>query len=114
MNGISLLCAAQVVSSLVNEGGAALKLVLLFVGGLPETIKEIKFLYKNEDWDELSLRVHGLKGTAGNFGFLEVSEVTEMIEEMILNNRFDEIEIALYKLDRWEERISAGKENYVT
>lgn len=102
------------VSSLVNEGGAVLKLILLFVVGLPETIKEIKALYESESWDELSLRVHGLKGTAGNFGFLEVSEVTELIEEMILNSRFDEIEMALYKLDRLEERISAGKENYVT
>ena len=102
------------VSSLVNEGGAVLELILLFVVGLPETIKKIKTLYEKEDWDDLSLRVHGLKGTAGNFGFLEVTEVTEMIEEMISNNRFDEIEIALYKLDRLEERISAGKENYVT
>ena len=102
------------VSSIVNEGGAVLKLILMFVDGLPETIKEIKALYENEDWGELSLRVHGLKGTAGNFGFLEVSEVTELIEEMILNNRFDEIEIALFKLDRLEERISAGKENYKT
>lgn len=102
------------VSSLVNEGGAVLKLILLFVNGLSETIEEIRTLYENEKWDELSLRVHGLKGTAGNFGFLEVSEVTELVEEMILNNRFDEIEIALYKLDVLEERISAGKENYVT
>lgn len=102
------------VSSLVDEGGAVLKLILLFVDGLPETIKEIKALYENEDWDEFSLRVHGLKGTAGNFGFLEVSDVSEMIEEMVLNNHFDEIEIALFKLDRLEERISAGKENYVT
>lgn len=102
------------VSSLVNESEAVLKLILLFVDGLAETIKEIKALYENESWRELSLRVHGLKGTAGNFGFVEVSEIAEMMEDMILNKRFDEIEIALLKLDYLEDRISAGKEKYIT
>ena len=103
---------APLISSLSNEGDTIVKLILMFVGKLPGIMSEIKELYENSDWEELSLRIHALKGTAGNFGFLEVTEVTESIEAMIRDENFDEIKGLLIQLEGIQQRIMAGVASY--
>ncbi len=103
---------APLISSLAKEGDTIVKLILMFVGKLPGIMNEIKDLYKNSDWEELSLRIHALKGTAGNFGFLEVTEVTESIEAMIRDENFDEIKGLLIQLEGIQQRIMAGVASY--
>lgn len=97
-----------IVSSLAKEGGSILKLIKMFVDKLPEMINEIREFYECADWKELSIKVHSLKGTAGNFGYLEVTSVAETIEDMLNSERYDDIQIGLYQLDNLQQRINAG------
>jgi histidine phosphotransfer protein HptB len=103
---------APIVSSLAAEGGAVLKLLLMFVDRLPEMINEIRALYESASWDEFSSKLHTLKGTAGNFGFLEMTDVAQTIEEMLANERYDDIQMGLFQLDNLQQRISIGMSQY--
>ncbi|MDH5392367.1 MAG: ATP-binding protein [Gammaproteobacteria bacterium] len=95
-------------SALLEEDEGAIDLVLIFVKKLPELLDEILSLYKDENWDELSARVHNLKGTGGNFGFLKITEVAQKIEFLIMKQGYDEIEDQLDLLTVMQQRIIEG------
>lgn len=100
------------ISSMINESDTILKLIVLFINELPTRLNEIKALYSESDWENLTIRVHALKGTSGNFGFLDVTEIAKSLEELIQVKRYDNVEIALNQLDDLEKRISAGIDSY--
>lgn len=100
------------ISSMINESDAILKLIVLFINEFPTRLNEIKALYSESDWENLTKRVHALKGTAGNFGFLDVTEVAKSLEEVIQDKQYNNVEVALNQLDDLEQRISAGIDSY--
>lgn len=105
-------CKKPLVSVLVNEEGPVLKLLLVFVERLPEILNEIRDQYEHSDWEVLSEKIHSLKGTGGNYGFNELTDVARSIEEEIRNGEYDRIEALLVQLDDIQKRIEAGACNY--
>ncbi|MDH5426281.1 MAG: Hpt domain-containing protein [Gammaproteobacteria bacterium] len=100
------------VSALVNEDDAVLKLLLVFVTKLPAMLNEIRSLYEHSDWESLSEKIHSLKGTGGNFGFNELTEVARNIEAEISKKEYSRIDVLLTQLDVLQKRIEAGAASY--
>lgn len=97
-------------SSLLEEDKDARSLVMIFVKKLPELLEEIGRVYAEREWDALSERMHNLKGTGGNFGFLEITEVAQKIEFLIKKEGYDEIHEQLDLLDEMRASIEQGVE----
>jgi len=103
---------APIVSTLADEGAAIIKLILLFIDKLPEIFSEIRELSENEEWEALQPKVHSLKGTGGNFGFLEITEVARSIEDSIRKRDAANIENLLQELESVFQRVAAGRASY--
>ena len=99
-------------SSLSGEGKGVLKLVIKFVEQLPMCLEEIRHLFDAGDWDKLASSVHKLKGTGGNFGFIELSKVAESIELLSSEKSYDDVKAQLDLLDNLQSRIQAGAKQY--
>lgn len=80
-----------VVSSLLEHDPGMIRLVKRFVNGLPDTMKEIKSLIENEDWNELTEALHKLKGTSANFGFDLLSAIASRMEFQVINTNKNEL-----------------------
>jgi HPt (histidine-containing phosphotransfer) domain-containing protein len=59
-------------SSIIDEPDI-LELVAMFVAEMPERIARFDSLLESDDNDNLSRFAHQLKGSAGSYGFAEVS-----------------------------------------
>lgn len=76
-----------IVSSLLADEPELTDLVREFVHKLPEMIRNIKEAYASNQINEMRHEVHTLKGTGGNFGYVEVFELTKRIEfEIVAGN----------------------------
>lgn len=100
------------VSTLIDEEGAIIKLVLMFIDKIPSMLADIRQLEAAAEWEEFSASIHNLKGTAGNFGFTEISAVAENIEMLVPDKKTDEIDDQLNQIDSLLERIEAGRKYY--
>lgn len=76
-----------IISSLLKDEPDLIDLVQDFVGKLPEMIQKIEEAYTQGDVEVLRREVHTLKGTGGNFGYLELFELAKRIEfEIVAGN----------------------------
>jgi HPt (histidine-containing phosphotransfer) domain-containing protein len=61
--------------------------VILFVGELPEKILPFRQKLSERKWAELGLIAHQMKGSAGSYGFGEISEAALELETLIKTNQ---------------------------
>ncbi|MDR1491533.1 MAG: Hpt domain-containing protein [Planctomycetaceae bacterium] len=82
------------------------EIVWLFVNEMPLRIQKLLNEYQTKDWEKLSITAHQLKGTAGSYGFSEVSPVAAQLEQAAKSHS-DENEILqiLNELIRICERV---------
>jgi signal transduction histidine kinase/FixJ family two-component response regulator/HPt (histidine-containing phosphotransfer) domain-containing protein len=57
-----------------------------FVGELPGRIKELQACLAAQDLDQLSLKIHNLKGTGGLYGLMPISDAAAEVEALISSN----------------------------
>ena len=70
-----------------------------FVAGFPEKLCEIKRAFQTLDSMRLRVIVHQLKGSAGGYGFAEISDVARTLESLIDSNAAPhELQIAISTL----------------
>ena len=100
------------ISALVDEEGPILRLVIKFIDKLPATLVYIRQLYEDGELGEFSSNIHNLKGTAGNFGFTEITKVAEDIEKRVNEKNTADINAQLNLLDSLHERIEEGRKYY--
>ncbi len=77
------------------------RLVADYVASLPCEIEMLKHAKSARNWEKLAKVAHGLKGSAGNFGFPEVTNKAGHLEDLIRNNKINEVDQAfdeLYKV----------------
>jgi CheY-like chemotaxis protein/HPt (histidine-containing phosphotransfer) domain-containing protein len=100
---------SPIISTLANEGdGAFIELIEEFVDTLPETLNNIRQLFKNEEWEKFKDEVHTLKGTGGNFGFEQITTICRLIETELHDNNTQAITGHLDDLDAIYNRIQSG------
>jgi len=103
---------APIVSTLADEGAAIVKLLLIFIDKLPEILSEIRVLSESEEWEALQPKVHSLKGTGGNFGFIEITDVAKDIEDSIRDRDAMKVEKLIDDLEAVCQRVMAGRDSY--
>ncbi|MBT7410115.1 MAG: response regulator, partial [Methylococcales bacterium] len=59
-----------------------------FVARLPQIMDTINILIKNKNWNQLAEELHTLKGTAGNFGFHDLTELAKKAEHFLKQNDY--------------------------
>jgi signal transduction histidine kinase/CheY-like chemotaxis protein len=94
-------------STLLEEEPDLADLVRGFVSKLPQQLEEIDRLFKQRDMAEFKIKVHTLKGTAGNFGYRDMFEVAKKIEFEIVTENYVAIQELLDSLSALLVRMQA-------
>lgn len=97
-----------IVSTLLEDEPDMIDLVERFVSRLPGFIDKIKSSYQSSDWEELKKNIHELKGTSGNFGFVELYNLIQGIEFELIKENYQSVGYTLKSLDKLNERIHSG------
>lgn len=100
--------AASLVSTLLEEDPDAVDLIKRFVKNLATSLKEIKTLIENFEWERLSVKLHQIKGTGGNFGFPDISTIAEKMELQTADHNTVELNKLLSELTFTHEKIVLG------
>jgi len=100
-----------IVSELVNEGPEFYNIVKAYVKQLPGDLQAAIDAFKSNDDDVLKSKVHSMKGTSGNMGFIEYSQLCAQVEFAITKNDRDEIMQLIDTLEEMKARIIAGVES---
>ncbi|MDA7980307.1 MAG: Hpt domain-containing protein [Pirellulales bacterium] len=74
--------ANPIYSDFGGEEGMA-ELVELYVDEMPERIETLDRCGKRQDIKELARLAHQLKGAAGSYGFMQISEIAEQLDRAI-------------------------------
>jgi len=96
-------------STLIDDNPNMQNVVKQFIDYLPEKLEEIKNLYHDKDFTILKERLHTIKGTAGNFGFMDLTNVAASIEEDLKSKNFPGIEDHFSDFDHLYQRIKLGQ-----
>ena len=83
-------------------------LVQRFLSGLPDSVSDIRAALIRADWPALALEAHKLRGTAGSFGFPEVSDAAAEIETLVHEAPADRTRLAIERLARLCATLTAG------
>ncbi|WP_111978634.1 hybrid sensor histidine kinase/response regulator [Algibacillus agarilyticus] len=74
------------------DNSAFRALVYEYIDSLPCEIEMLKHAKKNHDWQKLAKVAHNIKGSAGNFGFTQVSSDASEVEQLIKSDHLGEID----------------------
>lgn len=80
-----------------------MKLAEDFLIELPSTLGNIQSAFEQQDWDTVSDISHKLKGTAGSFGFHEITDTSEEINNCI---RATDTQPVIELLNRLSEQVN--------
>jgi len=73
-------------------------LVKGFLGGLPSTIEEMQTALKKQDWERLQEISHQLKGTAGSFGYPEITNTSDEINKYVRASEYQPVSDLMSRL----------------
>ena len=100
--------AIPIKSTLLEEDPSMLGLVTKYVNTLSSQFEEIRKVYREKDFVMLKECIHRIKGTAGNYGFIDVTNVAASIEIELRNNKYTNIEEHIIEFDNLYARIKQG------
>ena len=98
----SFISTEELLNDSVTRG-----VVLKFVNNLPGYIDRIVDDIKREDREDLQKAAHQLCGTAGNFGFSEISNIAALLNEKAFAMPVAEMQDELNKLHSFVAEASA-------
>jgi len=96
-------------SELVNADPEFEDIVDGFLKKLPATRTDITNYFTNQEWDACKAKLHELKGLGGAMGFPELSLVAKNIEQLIMEQQYEQVQGELEQLNKTFERMLAGK-----
>lgn len=100
--------AAPIVSSLLSMEPTLIDLVSEFAARLPEVVAAIRRAYTDRQYQDLSKRIHSLKGGAGNFGYDGLHKLCQTLEFEIAKENDPGIGKLIDEIDLQMERIARG------
>jgi signal transduction histidine kinase/response regulator of citrate/malate metabolism len=83
------------------------KLVAGYASRLPQKLANLSTAFEKQNWDELRQLIHKLKGSAGSYGFSDISEICENIEFQINEEDYKKAEQEFKQLNRAVKNASA-------
>ncbi len=95
-------------SSLLQEEPGLQDIVIGFVAKYPELINTMRGMLQDEDMDGFQQMAHELKGSGGNVGYMEITNICSQIEFQLGAGNLEEVGHLLDKLARLHPRIQAG------
>ncbi|MDR1959274.1 MAG: Hpt domain-containing protein [Planctomycetaceae bacterium] len=69
--------------SILSQSPDLREIVQMFVDEMPKRINTILQEFQAKDWDNLLLTTHQLKGSAGSYGFTEISPAAGTVENLL-------------------------------
>lgn len=93
-------------STLLEDEPDLIDIVEGFVNRYPELLTNISKLFASNQMDEFQTKIHELKGSGGNVGYLEITNICSQIEFQLSTGNRDEIQHLLDKLARLHPRMS--------
>jgi PAS domain S-box-containing protein len=96
-------------STLIDGNPKMQELVERYIECLPDQLDEIKNLYQLNDFNSLKELIHTIKGTAGNYGFLDLTNIAATINAELNNENYTDIESHFSEIDTIYERIKLGR-----
>jgi len=97
-----------ITSHLLEMDPGLLDLVSEFVERLPSVSQEIGSAFQNRDFPDLKLKVHSLKGSAGNFGYPELHKLCQRLEFELATANEPAISELLQDMGNLVDLISKG------
>lgn len=97
-----------IVSDLIEQYPDFLDLIMYFIESLPSLIGEVQRLQREGDWDILKDKVHDLKGIGGNYGYMQITDICNQIEQSIRLNKFKRVSSLISELTGISARICDG------
>ncbi|MEN6326591.1 MAG: PAS domain S-box protein [Syntrophomonas sp.] len=64
-----------------------------FIANLQEMIRELDLAIQSKNYETLRSVSHDIKGTAGMYGFMEISEIAASLEQAVQNSSYQQINI---------------------
>ncbi|MBE0510394.1 MAG: response regulator [Chromatiales bacterium] len=99
---------APLISTLLERDSSLMDLVLEFVAGLHKVASEIRQQHNQSDLTALKFSIHSLKGSSGNFGYMELHQLCQSIEFEIAKANQAGITKLLDEMDLLISQIEAG------
>ena len=82
------------------------QLVQMFVESLPGQVGAIAVAVARQDWGDVALLSHNLKGVGGNYGYPEISDIAQRINSQTRNQHYDDIAALLSELQAACQQIT--------
>lgn len=95
-------------SALLAEEPTLIDLVTEFVARLPHSVKVIREAHDTSNDGALKTQVHSLKGSSGNFGYVELFKLCQAIEFEIAKTNIQGVAKLLVDLEAMVGRIESG------
>lgn len=92
----------------MEEEPDLLDILKMFIQRLPGMLTKICETYENKNYDKLKELIHDLKGTSGNFGYQELYELSQQIEDAVREERFTDISDLLIEVEKICQRVLHG------
>lgn len=97
-------------STVLGEEEDYKDLIDAFISNLVSTKKNLQKFSQEENWKELSMMIHQLKGLGGGYGFPDITEISAKIEFQLANKNYAEVKNLLHNLYNIFDRIIVGNQ----
>ena len=95
-------------SELIEENSETQGLLHGYVKGLQVILDKLKSSINAKDWVELQAQLHILKGTSGNYGYMEMSEQVAKLEQLVASNSTESLSENMDAIFQIYARMQAG------
>jgi len=93
-------------SELLAEEPDMEDIIIQYQNKLPLTIQNINNAIDNNDWQPLKYLVHDLKGSAGTYGYPQLSKIAQVLETAIAKHNNSEIGICMRLVGEFYDKLN--------
>lgn len=92
-------------SSLLGKEPELLKLIKKYVNKYPDMISDLQKTFAKNDWETFDQKLHDIKSTGGNFGYMNITELAIKIKAHLNDNDYTAIQPLLNELENLHKRM---------
>jgi HPt (histidine-containing phosphotransfer) domain-containing protein len=92
-------------SSILGKEPELLNLIKRYINKYPEMISELKKSFEENDWESFDQKLHDIKSTGGNFGYMNITELAIKIKSYLNDSDYKAIQPLLNELENLHKRM---------